>query len=249
MRLRLRHLPALALLWAMLCAQPGAASPPGIGQVHGTVFDKDRKGVAGLTVALIPASGSTLYGTTTDSDGRYAFKGLDTDTYTVMVARAAAPGIRKDGIRVRALFRSIVDFNLATDPPAQAIPVPHPATPPADGDPADRAAAVSLACALTGPDGEPVPDASITLTPVEGAGSLRRARTDPGGECRLDDVPEGSYRVLASAPGFINWGIGPVTLAEPGNMKLALTLTAYPMGFHGTLEDLLIPADPVPPSP
>jgi len=246
----MRH-PILHGVLALACiaaVTPAGAAPQGIGQVHGTVFDEDRAGVAGLTVALIPDNGPTLYGTSTDMDGRYEFKGLDADVYTVLVVKPTGVIYRKDGIRVRALFRSIVDFHLGTDAPSTSIPVPHAVTGSGtDGDPASASPDLSIACALTGPEREPVPDAIVTVTPMNGTGALRRGLTDAGGACSLTGVPQGAYRLAARAPGFINWEIGPVTLDQPGGMSLSLTLTPYPMGFAGTVEDLLIPSDPVPP--
>ncbi len=242
-----RQLPPVALALALVAALASAgAAPKGIGQVHGTVFDKERKGVPGLTVALVPGAGATVYGTSTDMDGRYEFKGLDADVYTVMVVDRAGVIYRKDGIRVRSLFRSIVDFNLGTDAPAPSIPVPQPVTA-ADGDPAASSSELTIACTLTGADRQPVPDASVAATPTAGTGALRRAITDSGGACRLQGIPQGVYRLTARAPGFINWEIGPLTLDRPGGIGLSLALTPYPMGFAGTVEDLLIPTDPVPP--
>ena len=252
-----RYIAAALLAAVLLPAGPSARAQEGVGQVNGTVLDKDRKGVAGLAMALIPKTGPTISGTTTDESGRYAFKGLAADTYSVLMRLPSGGVARKDGIRVRPLFRSIVDFNVATDVPAGSIPAPLAAAPPsvaapgstapAPGDPPGDAG-FSLACALAGPDREPVPDAVVTLTPVSGRGRLRRARTGPDGGARIDDVPAGDYRIAARAAGFMSWSLGPIALSGPGGLRLSLSMVPFPMGFPGTLEDLLIPAEPIPPS-
>lgn len=211
-------------------------------QINGTIFGKDRKGVPGLTVAAIAASGS-IYGTSSDEGGRYAFKGLQTDTYTIVVELPAAGVSRKDGIRARPLFRSIVDFNLVADAPGESPPALQPAEP-KDGA---GATGVSFACVLSGADREPAPDVGIIFTPIDGAGQLRRGRTDPDGRCQLADVPLGTYRISVRAPGFITWSLGPIPLKSAGSLKLSLQLVPFPMGFEGTLEDKLVPSDPIPP--
>ncbi|MFQ5702279.1 MAG: carboxypeptidase-like regulatory domain-containing protein, partial [Acidobacteriota bacterium] len=83
-----------------------------VGQVNGTVLDADSRQLPGASVALIPTSGSTIYGTSSGPDGRYAFKGLTSDTYNVVMSTPDGRIVRKNGVHVRALFRSIVDFKL-----------------------------------------------------------------------------------------------------------------------------------------
>jgi hypothetical protein len=45
----------------------------------------------------------------------------------------------------------------------------------------------------------------------------------------------------------MTWTLWPLAIREPGRLRLSLNLVPFPMGFAGTLEDLLIPADPIPP--
>ena len=214
----------------------------GSGQVNGTVLDKNKKGIAGLSVAAIGQPGTTIYGTSTDEGGRYALKGLEASTYSVIVYQHGGGTTRKDSIRVRPLFRSIVDFNVVGTAAPGTIPA-------LEATSAEQAAgAPSLICALSGPDRAPVTDARVSLTPVEGSGQLRRGRTGPQGECKLDEIPAGTYRIVAKAPGFITWGLAPVPLSGSGALKLVLSLAPFPMGFEGTLDDLLVPTDPIPPT-
>ncbi|HZI94803.1 MAG TPA: carboxypeptidase-like regulatory domain-containing protein [Patescibacteria group bacterium] len=222
-----------------------------VGQVNGTVLGKDRKGVAGLTVAAIPPTGG-LYGTSTDEGGRYGFKGLAASTYSIVVVLPDGGISRKDGIRVRPLFRSIVDFNIGTDAAGASLPALEtavdanaPAQPPPDPSAPNAA---SIACLVVGADRAAAPDAAVTLTPVGGAGQLRRGRTDPDGRCLIPGVPAGAYRISVRTPGFISWSLGPLPIKTSGGFKLSLLLVPFPLGFEGTLEDKLVPADPIAPA-
>ena len=242
------------MILAALGLPPPAAEPPAIpapparqepiGQVNGTVFDQSQKGIVGLPVALIPQAGAVIHGTSTENGGRYAFKGLEAGTYSVILSLPAGGALRKDGIRIRPLFRSIVDFTLAAETPQSSLPSVE-----AQAGGEGSAAALSLSCMLLGSDRAAVPDALVTLTPVEGQGRFRRCRTGSAGECAIADLPAGRYRISAKAPGFLTWSLGPLALKGSGPLTLSLTLVPFPMGFEGAIEDLLIPADPIPPPP
>ena len=223
--------------------QTGLMQEP-IGQVNGSVFDQTRKGVVGLPVAVIPQTGGVIHATSTENGGRYAFKGLEAGTYTVVVSVPARGVLRKDAIRIRPLFRSIVDFMLVTDLPSGALPAVMAAVA-ADG--AGASAALTITATLVGQDRSPIPDALLTMTPVGGEGKFGRCRTGPDGICAPGELVEGIYRISAQAPGFITWGIGPLPIKGTGSVRLALTLVPFPMGFEGTLEDLVIPIDPTAP--
>lgn len=217
-----------------------------IGQVNGTVFDQSRKGVVGLPVAVIPQSGGVINATSTENGGRYAFKGLAAGTYTVAVSVPARGVLRKDAIRIRPLFRSIVDFTLTPDPSSGTLPQVT-AGPGGGVDGAGTSDALTVTAALVGQDRLPVPDALLTMTPVDGAGRFGRCRTGPDGVCAPADLVEGTYRISVEAPGFITWSIGPLSIKGAGPVRLLVTLVPFPMGFEGTLEDLVIPVDPAAP--
>ncbi len=273
-------LPAAAILAVVLAAPAGAQ----VGQVNGTLTDVNRKPISGASVALIPKQSPTIYGTSSGEDGRYSFSGLPTDIVSVVVLPPGRTGrARKDGIRVRALFRSIVDFDLAETAtsdapvPSPAMVVPAPAAPPetepapappeaesppeppeteptlaaAEGERPPQsphpAATSSLSCTVLGPNQKPVTEASVMVLPAQGEGTPRRGRTDGAGACRLSDIAPGTYRILVRAPGFVTWYLGPVPLENTGDLKLLLTMAAFPLGFEGTLEDLLVPMEPIPP--
>lgn len=323
-RTRERGLRGRLVCLSLLClaaTTPGAAAVPGvgIGQVNGTVFDSARKGVPGLSVAVIPEDGRALYGTSTDADGRYGVRGMPPGLYSVIVA-VPGGGVRKDAIRIRPLFRSIVDFNLAPQPTAVDLPgltagpvttpgqpaapaplspsspagIPGPwgdlgqdpgsgksgaPAPPADGasgppsapgggevfggqpaetgePPAASAArpeaadghpeGMAITWVLKGPEQISAPDAWVAAIPAGGEGHLRRDRTRPDGGTRLEGVAPGTYSLLVKAAGFMTWRLGPLPLKGDGELAVTMSLIPYPMGFKGTIEDVLIPFDPIP---
>jgi len=221
----------------------GATSPAHaqVGQVNGTVTGKDGRPVTGAAVALIPQETPTLYGTTTGEDGRYAFSGLPTDAFSVVVITPHGALSRKDGIRVRALFRSIVDFDMTQIAPETTVP-----SPPAGAD-TGAGTTSTIVCRVQGAARQPVPDALVWVFPVGEAGSAQRIRTNPDGECRVEAIPPGTYRLLVIAPGFVTWELGPVAMVEPGQRSLLLSLQPFPMGFDGRLIDMLVPMEPIAP--
>ncbi len=225
----------------MVAAASLATAHAQVGQVNGTVIGRSARPVTGAAVALIPAETPAIYGTSTAEDGRYAFSGLPTDVYSVVVIPPRGGRARKDGIRVRALFRSIVDFDFAQ--PAGAAPLP---SPPAAGDGAAGEASV-LTCAIHNATRQPVPDALVQVFPVGREGGARRVRTDAEGGCRIEGIAPGTYRILVVAPGFVTWILEPVPLDGAGDRTLHVTLQPFPMGFDGTLIDLLVPMEPIPP--
>ena len=230
----------LTLVAGLVLAMPTVVLAQ-IGQVNGTVLGANRKGITGASVALIPKTGRVIYGTSTGGDGRYAFKGLGADVYSVVVILPEGGVARKDGIRVRALFRSIVDFNLVSDLVNATLP-PLPAS-----EQADPNAAFSFSATLSGPDRQPSPDAAVSLIPVDGDGIMQRCLTKVEGTCVMREVPDGTYRISARAPGFMTWTLGPIAFKDSGDMGFTLALVNFPMGFRGGFEDLLVPTEPIPP--
>jgi len=260
----------LAALAALGPAAGTASAQIGIGQVNGTVFDAGRKGVPGLSVAIIPEDGRALYGTSTEADGRYGVRGMPPGIYSVIIALPGG-GLRKDGIRIRPLFRSIVDFTVGPAPAALTLPAlragqsaPPAATPAGDSNPAAAgpaapslpeqppaepapspadglASSMTLFWSLRGPERTSAPDAWVAAIPVQGSGVLRRDRTNPDGGAHLDEVKAGTYSLLVKAAGFMTWRMGPLPLEGAGELKIQMTLVPYPMGFKGTIEDVLVP--------
>ena len=238
-------MPTVMILAVMLAAAQSTeqGAPQGIGQVNGAVFDKDHKGVPGLTVAVMASSSAQVHGTSTDEGGRYAFKGLQSGTYSVILAKSGSGIARKDAIRVRPLFRSIVDFSLVAGLQAGELPTPVPSA----STQAGGGESLTISWTLLGRDREPIPDATVAITPVKGAGALQKCRTDGDGKCVLEGAAAGLYHMSARAPGYMTWALAPVPLGGSGALTVSLMLVPFPMGFEGSVEDLLIPADPIPP--
>lgn len=215
---------------------------PGRGQVSGTVLNPARQPVKGATVALILQGGMELYGTSTAEDGRYSVKSLRTGIYSVLVMDPGGTILRKERVNARPLFRNIVDFQTA--PAGTAAPhVPSLDVPTQAG----AAVTFDLTGLLKTSEGETIPEAWIVVAPLGAEASSLRARTDAEGRFRLLRIQAGYYRITVKSLGHITWSLGPILFAEPGEVNLELTLTAFHLGQPQNVDDLLVPVEPVTP--
>jgi len=223
-------------------ASPKATQAPATGgQVSGTVMSQARQPLRGVSVALIPAGGGALYGTSTGEGGRYALRDLGSGTYSVLVMDPGGSILRKERVNVRPLFRNLVDF--LTEPAGS--PRPHiPNLPPPEGG---ASATLDLTGSLITVDGAPIPEAWLIVAPTGAEAPSLRARTDAEGRFRLLRVPAGSYRITARALGHVTWSLGPLPLEAGKDVGLRLTLLPFPLGHPENPEDLLVPVEPVPP--
>jgi hypothetical protein len=212
------------------------------GQVSGTVLTVEREPVRGVSVALVAEGGVRVHGTNTDEKGRYAVKGLERSTYSVMVMDPRGSLMRKDQVSVRPLFRNLVDFVAEPwGPPPTRAWIRH------VGDGEVEVHPASLKGSLITEKGEPVPEAWVTLSRMGVEEPSLRARTDAEGNFRLLEVSAGHYRISARALGHVTWSLGPIPLQEAKEISLKLTLLPFPLGHPENLEDLVVPVDPVPP--
>lgn len=117
--------------------------------------------------------------TTTDADGRYAFTGLGTGTYTVSPGKAP-PGDFLIGSPCRALHDESVRVDAGL---------------PATRDlRAESRARARLHGVVTDQAGRPLPGVTVRAVSVSGTSCQRRTRTDPSGRYSLE-LFTGRYRV------------------------------------------------------
>jgi hypothetical protein len=215
---------------------------PGRGQVSGTVLTPNRQPVKGASVGLILQGGQEVYGTSTGEDGRYSLKGLRTGVYSVLVMDPGGSILRKERVNARPLFRNIVDFQTA--PAGTAGPhVPSFEVPTQAGEPVN----FDMTGLLKTAEGETIPEAWIVVAPLGAEAPSLRARTDAEGRFRLLRIQVGYYRITVKSLGHITWSLGPILYAEPGEVYLELTLTAFHLGQPQSVDDLLVPVEPFPP--
>jgi hypothetical protein len=92
-----------------------------------------------------------------------------------------------------------------------------------------------VAGVVTGPDGSPVPAATISLTSVDG--QVRKSPASLDGSFTLNDLPSGSYTVHVTAPGFINYSDSSVPVAVGRTthlvVRLALAETEETVSVNG----------------
>jgi hypothetical protein len=237
---------AAAALTAAALAAPGLRAeeraPAGTGQISGSVLSPSRQPVRGASVAVLPESGSTLHGTSTGDDGRYALRNLEPGVYSVLVLDPGGALLRKDRVHARPLFRNLVDFVAPAAAPGGA----HlPSLAPAPGGEAPPA--FDLHGLVLSAEGAPVPEAWAAVAPVGTEAPTLRARTDAEGKFRLLRIPCGYYRITVRSLGRVTWSLGPLLFGEPGERSLKLTLLPFMLGQPENPEDLLVPLDPATP--
>ncbi|HEX9337682.1 MAG TPA: MFS transporter, partial [Pseudonocardiaceae bacterium] len=126
--------------------------------------------VRSATVTLTDSQGEVVETAKTDADGRYTFAALLSGSYTLVV--------NANGYRPFATALAISDT-------ADAL------------SDVELSAAARLTGTTTGGQGQPVPDARVTL--VDGNGHVvAMTATDESGAYTFGDLPEGDYTVIAS---------------------------------------------------
>ena len=121
---------------------------------------------------------------------------------------------RTNAVRVRPLFRSIVDFRTPDALPASATSVPPVIA-------SEQPTELSVICAVMASDRTPVPDALVTMTPMamDGSinGAMRLARSGLDGLARMPTMPSASYRIAVRVTFQRGSGTPPATLR--GNFR------------------------------
>ncbi len=212
------------------------------GQISGTVYTAQNQPVQGASVVVIDEEGDSVHGSSTNPRGRYILTNLQRATYSVLVMDPGGNVLRKDRVRVRPLFRNLVDF--VTEPEGSPPAHVHPLPPPPGGE---EPPTLDLKGTLVTTDDEPIPEAWVTVSAMSEEEYTLRARTDAEGRFRLLRVPPGHYRISARALGHITWSLGPILLRGGKEVALRLSLLPFPLGHPENLEDMAIPVEPVPP--
>jgi MYXO-CTERM domain-containing protein len=193
---------------------------PALGaSIEGTVLDTNGAPVSGATVAAINPWFSASR-TTTGDDGHFKIDGLDPGEYRVGVAPAQDdPRL----VRYHPDGRSYCDaarirLHPHTERTGVDLALPRGAT---------------IQGLLLDQSGEPIPDAGVSATPVEGASARRSTTTDASGVFRVRglDVASGGakqWRVKAAVSGWpVQW------LGERYEESEA---TAFSVGSRGTTD-------------
>jgi hypothetical protein len=234
-----------ALLAALLLLGPGAlpaAEAPGRGRIRGTVRDLQGKPVPGLLVRLTSPVLGLVHVTDTNEKGVYAFAELATGSYDVEVSGSGYQRQIKTGIVVQPPFRNIVDFALPPGPLAGAEEASPVVYRPPEGEPQFQEATARF----VDKNRRPIPDVLMILfSPATGASF--RARSDREGRIRIERVPVGLYRALATSPGYVTVDLKQVEVGAASGLSLSLSLVEYPLRFEGRAEDLMPEEKPVPP--
>lgn len=165
-----------------------------LGGVTGTVRAVSGASIAGATVTVTDSGGEVVDAQRTDEQGRYRLSALPPGTYTLV---AGAPGHQPaaQALPVGAADPLVVDIRLAT-------------------------ANVVRGAVRRSVDGQPVPDARVTVIDARGQ-VVRSAMTGEAGDYSLINLPNGEYTLIASGYPPVS-AVVRLTAGEPVRQDIVL---------------------------
>jgi len=223
-----------------LVAQPGssaAGSPAGPAEkaaITGTISDQTGAGVAGATVTADNGSGFTA-SATTDGQGLYAVE-LPAGTYAVSVVAGQArilqsrPVLSPNQVVTLSVAGALAAQTAALPPPggssasATSNSVPAGPVPPLTVTAAPAQATPgagksgSIGGMVSDQTGALVVGATVRIS--NAAGAVRTTVSDDKGNYLVRDLPQGSYSVKVTAPGFKDFVADFVGLAAGADLPL-----------------------------
>ncbi|MFN8006279.1 MAG: carboxypeptidase-like regulatory domain-containing protein [Terriglobia bacterium] len=93
------------------------------GEIFGTVTDATGLGTPGVKVTVTSTRGNATWDSTTNSQGRYAFQGIEPGEYNVSVQHPGFAVQKKNNIPVRDQERAHADFTLGVKELTETIDV------------------------------------------------------------------------------------------------------------------------------
>jgi len=230
--------------WIPVRAAAGP-SPPRVRGNNGTSLKGNARTsagrpVVGASVRIRPDDhpGEIVW-TSTDRQGTFRTLKLPDGTYQVAIFKDRLQAVVKEGIRVQFPFRPVVEVEM---PPA-ARAGEKMAAPAGDQD--APAGTIRLEGVLKTLEGDPVPDGTVRLTPVEAGRNPVRTRSGEEGRFRLPGMEAGDWLLEVHGIGFLPIR-GEISLAE--STELVILLVPQPPGHKLSPLDLLPEEIPVPPS-
>ena len=232
----------LALLAPILALQAVAGDPavPTVRGNNGTSLKGSARlgrnlPVVGATVRIRPENDRSRYLlTTTDGKGLLETMELPDGEYQVTVSKDGLATVTKSAVTVRYPFRPVVEIEMA---PGPATEIPTAAA--GSGD------ALGLTGRILTRDGNPVPDVTVRLVRLDGAGDPVRLRSGEDGDLSTTGLATGSWSVEVRGVGFLS--IRSVMDLD-GPVGLVALLVPQPSGYLAPAIDLLPEEQPVPPA-
>ncbi|MFD1020908.1 carboxypeptidase regulatory-like domain-containing protein [Thalassobacillus hwangdonensis] len=181
-----------------------------LGEITGTVTDEAGEPVVGAQVTLEGQNKQT----TTDVNGNYRF-GVGVGEYEVSVLARGYEAASKT-VEVAELGDAVVaDFTLA------------------------EIEGVSLAGVVTDREtGEPVSDATVTLTPVENENFKEEVMTGEDGAYAFDQLLPGDYKLKVEAEGYVSATVD--VNVEDENIVLDVHLDDYQVAVVGDVDGSIV---------
>lgn len=169
------------------------------GHIAGTVINENGRPVKNARVELYAGPSSPLQ-TTTNADGNYSFRNLQTGTgYAIRVTKNKFPSVTRTGLNVSNGLTTRADFTLRR---------------------------VEVVGTLSGRVidllGRGIGNALVQI--LEGPERPAPVRTDASGNFAFEGLPSGTYTVEASANGYFNGRKTGVTVSAGGNRVITIQL-------------------------
>lgn len=185
-----------------------------LGGITGQVTDSDGAGIAAVQVLISsgPAAGEV---STTDANGRYVLRNLQTGTYSVTFQNDEFGERTVTGIRVTAPTTTVVDVSLG-----------------------DVSTGTGIAGNVTDTNGAVL--SGVTVTVLQGSTVVTSGSTDAEGNYTFADLNAGTYSVRFTKTGYqsITRGSVQVTAGQLTTVDVQLTATQAQTGsITGTVTD------------
>ena len=227
---RMLSFPVLALILAL----PVGAGNNGTSLKGSAQLGRNRP-VIGASVRIAPEGDRSSYLlTSTDARGLLETMELQDGEYQVLVTKDGLAPVTKSAVRIQAPFRPVVELVMA---PGREME--HQVSGSTSGELLDLTGRV-----LTR-EGEPVPDVTVRLVRLDGAGDPVRIRSGEDGTLAGSELAPGSWAVEVRAAGYLSIR-SVLELDSP--VRLVALVVPQPAGYLAPARDLLPEEQPVPPA-
>ena len=182
------------------------------GRLEGTVSDRKGNKQKDVRVSAFPhGNQKTPMPVSTDKNGLYQFRELETGSYKLT--------FRKKGFR-----KATRDVEVTPHPPPTLANI--------ELEPAGTGSATGQ---VVDPNGTPVKTAQVQALSVDSGDTLKADLNGLGG-FNFRDIPEGTYQLTASAPGYLNAAAG-VEVEANKTATVTLILTPSPAPIARNVVD------------
>ncbi len=225
---------AVLSVLALTLAMPALPGNEGTSLKGSARLGRNRP-VVGASVRISPENDRSRY-LLTSTDGRGLLETMDLPDgdYQVRVTKDGLAPVTKSAVTVRFPFRPVVEVEMAPGSSMEAVPAAVYSEDP-----------LELTGRILTRNGDPVPDATVRLTRMDGAGDPVRIRSGEDGALAGSGLAPGSWEFEVRGVGFLS--IRSI-LDLDGPVRVVALLIPQPAGYLAPALDLLPEEQPVPPA-